>query len=56
MKKPLRHIFDYLVLCFIFSISLVLYLFQWQSQVPNARYLGDLIFYILWGYLHHRKG
>lgn len=56
MKKPLRHIFDYLVLCFIFSISLVLLIyFNGNPKYQMPVILVTSFFYILWGYLHHRK-
>lgn len=56
MKRPLKHVFDYILLCLMLSVFIALLIFYHGS--PNLQKLlvvlsGSL--YILWGYFHHLK-
>lgn len=56
MKKPLRHIKDYLTLCVFLSGFLILLIFYSGNpgfQVPIV--ILALFSYVLWGYKHHQK-
>lgn len=56
MKKPLRHVFDYILLCLFFSVSLILLIYF--NGNPNYQIFVVIlssIIYSLWGYFHHKK-
>jgi len=56
MKKPLRHIFDYLVLSVIVSVAIVLILLT-NGNKPTQKLIviGLSSLYIVWGIFHHKK-
>lgn len=56
MKKPLRHIFDYIILCILFSISLLILIYfngNPKFQIPVV--IISSLLYVFWGYFHHKK-
>lgn len=56
MKKPLRHLKDYISLCAVLSGFLILLIYfngNPSFQVPIV--ILTLLSYILWGYKHHQK-
>lgn len=56
MKKPLRHIAHYLILCAFLSLSLVLLIYfngLPKYQIPII--IITSLIYVFWGYLHHRS-
>jgi len=56
MKKPLRHLLDYLILCFIVSTGIVLILiFNGNPIFQRFVVLGLSLLYIIWGIVHHLK-
>jgi len=56
MKRPLRHIFDYLVLIFFMSLSVVLMLiFNGNRPFQYITVIGMSLIYVVWGIIHHQK-
>jgi hypothetical protein len=56
MKRPLKHLLDYLILCFLMSVSVVLtLLFNGNRHFQIITIVNTSFFYFLWGVLHHRK-
>mgnify|MGYP001480250701 CR=1 FL=1 len=56
MKKPLRHIFDYLVLTILISTAIVLILFfNGNKYYQELIIVGLSLSYIVWGVIHHAK-
>lgn len=56
MKKPIRSIFDYLILTLIVSAAIVLILFfNGNKFYQQFTIIGLSILYILWGVVHHAK-
>lgn len=56
MKRPLRHIKDYLMLCVGLSVSVIFLIYfngNPNFQVPVV--ILSLFYYVLWGYMHHQK-
>lgn len=56
MKKPIRSLFDYLILSLIVSIAIVLILyFNGSKFYQEIIIIGLSILYIVWGIFHHAK-
>jgi len=56
MKKPLRHLLDYLVLCLLVSTGIVLILIYNGNPIfQRFVVLGLSLIYIVWGIVHHLK-
>ena len=56
MKKPLRHLLDYLVLCLLVSTGIVLILIYNGNPIfQRFVVLGISLLYIIWGIVHHLK-
>lgn len=56
MKKPLRHIFDYLILIFLMATAVLLMLvYNGNRLYQIAIIITTSLLYILWGILHHQK-
>lgn len=56
MKKPLRHILDYLILTLIVTVAVVATLyFNGSKNIQLGIIIGFSILYIVWGILHHKK-
>ncbi len=56
MKKPLRHIFDYLILSFLMSIAVLLTLvFNGNRLYQTIIIISTSLLYIFWGLFHHQK-
>lgn len=56
MKKPLRHILDYLILCIIVSVGIILILIYSGNPVLQRLVVVTLsALYVIWGVLHHLK-
>ncbi len=56
MKKPLRHVLDYLLLTLMVSAGILLTLF-WSGNPILQRIviIGLSVLYFLWGVIHHTK-
>lgn len=56
MKRPLRHIFDYLILSILMSTAIVMILvFNGNRAYQTITIISTSLLYILWGVLHHHK-
>lgn len=56
MKKPIRHIVDYLILSFIVCAAIVfVLLFNGNRPYQIAVIISLSLLYVLWGILHHLK-
>lgn len=56
MKRPLRHIFDYLILSLLMSFSIVLILlFNGNRTFQAITIISMSLLYIIWGFLHELK-
>lgn len=56
MKKPLRHILDYILLISVLSIVLFLLIyFNGNPKIQKVLVLLSGCSYVAWGYLHHKK-
>ena len=56
MKKPLRYIFDYLILTIIVSFAVILTLyFNGNKNYQQAIIVGLSLLYLVWGIIHHAK-
>lgn len=56
MKKPIRHIVDYLILSFMVCSSIVfVLLFNGNRPYQIGVIISLSVLYILWGILHHHK-
>lgn len=56
MKRPLRHIFDYLVLSFLMSLAIVMILiFNGNRAFQMITIVCTSLLYVFWGILHHQK-
>ncbi len=56
MKKPIRSLFDYLILSLIVSIAIILILyFNGSKFYQEIIIIGLSILYIVWGIFHHAK-
>jgi hypothetical protein len=56
MKKPLRSIFDYLLLTVLVSLAIILTLyFNGNKFYQEVIIVGLSILYIVWGIIHHKK-
>lgn len=55
-KKPLRHIFDYLLLSFLMSLAVILILiFNGNRPFQGITIISASIIYVLWGISHHHR-
>jgi hypothetical protein len=56
MKKPLKHIFDYLLLCLILSLGLIS-LIYFNGNPVQQRFATAItaVAYVIWGIYHHKK-
>jgi hypothetical protein len=56
MKAPLRHVFQYIVLCIILSALLALLInFNGSPQIQKIIIILGSSSYVTWGYIHHAK-
>jgi predicted membrane channel-forming protein YqfA (hemolysin III family) len=56
MKKPIRSLFDYLILTLLVSVAIILTLyFNGSKYYQQIIIIGLSILYIVWGILHHLK-
>ncbi len=56
MKKPLRHVLQYIVLCLILSSILALLIFfNGNPAIQKVLIIFAGGWYIIWGYVHHYK-
>lgn len=56
MKRPLRHLFDYLVLSLVMSVAIILILFFNGSRFFQMIIIvSTSVIYVLWGIGHHHK-
>lgn len=56
MKRPLKHLIDYLLLCLLMSGSVLLaLLFNGHRSFQIITITSTSFLYFLWGVLHHRQ-
>lgn len=56
MKKPLRHVFDYLILSFLMAGAVFLtLLFNGNRPFQMITIISTSLLYVIWGILHHQK-
>lgn len=56
MKKPLRHLLDYVLLISILSVILFLLIyFNGNPKIQKVLVILVGSFYLSWGYFHHKK-